>query len=768
MVSVGCGSSPLDADTLPDETVTAKQTLAAVNVNVPEAVAAGAYHSLMLRKTGTVWSWGQNQYGQLGTSGVPTVVTTPTPVASLPAVKAIATGIGHSLALDLDGQVWAWGQNASGQVGLGSAVGTVPMPTKLVGLTGIQRIAAGGNYSLALDSAGQVWAWGQNTSGQVGTGTSSVSVPSPVRVTGLPAIRAIAAGLNHVLALDTSGGVWAWGQNTFGQVGTGATSTTVLLPTRVVGLPRARAIAAGAGHSLVIEELSGNAWAWGQNNFGQVGGGGIGTTPILAPAPVSGVSAATSIVAGHYFSLAVMDNGRVKTWGQNTSGQLGNGTTENSAVSLEVAGLGDATAIAAGAQHALTLRPGCPVWAWGNNGQGQLGTGNTSNSTTMVQSLLFNTFHFDGDGDGFGDQYVTEAACTPSPGFVEEVDCDDYTPSTHPGAAEMCNGVDDNCNGAVDDGNPGGNLGCWTGKPGVCSMGTTVCTNGGVQCAQNTAASAERCDGLDNDCDGESDEDNPEGMKDCSTGELGVCGAGVTYCTGGTLHCVQTEAAASEVCDGLDNDCDGQVDESLPVQTWYRDADGDGYGSPTVIAVQNCRKPAGYSGNNLDCNDASSAIRPWATEVCDGKDNDCDGQVDENVKITYYRDADADTYGVTASKVLACSKPAGYATRGGDCNDASSAIKPGATEVCDGKDNDCDGTTDEGLKKTYYRDVDADTYGVSSVTTTACSMPGGYATRGGDCNDSSSSINPGASDVCWMDRNCDGVAPYCEENDPGD
>jgi alpha-tubulin suppressor-like RCC1 family protein len=767
MVSVGCGSSPLDADALPDETVTAKQTLAAVNVNVPETVAAGAYHSLMLRKTGTVWAWGQNQYGQLGTSGVPTVVTTPTPVASLPAVKAIATGIGHSLALDLDGQVWAWGQNASGQVGLGSAVGTVPMPTKVPGLTGIQRIAASGNYSLALDSDGQVWAWGQNTSGQVGTGTPSIAVPLPVRVTGLPAIRAIAAGLNHVLALDTAGGVWAWGQNTSGQVGTGATSTTVLTPTRMASLPRARAIAAGAGHSLVLEEPSGNVWAWGQNNFGQVGG--LGTASILVPALVSGMSGATSIVAGHYFSMAILGNGSVKTWGQNTSGQLGNGTTETSPESVEVTDLGDAKAIAAGAQHALTLRPGCPVWAWGSNGQGQLGNGTTANSSTMVQSLVFNSFFFDGDGDGFGDEYVTEQACTPSPGFVEEVDCDDYTPSTHPEAAELCNGVDDNCDGTVDDGNPGGNLGCWTGKPGVCAMGTTVCANGGVQCVQNTAASAERCDGLDNDCDGESDEDNPEGMRDCSTGELGVCGAGVTYCTGGSLHCVQTEAAASEVCDGLDNDCNGYTDEGLPKRKWYRDYDGDGYGNPaTLDPPENCRQPPGFVANTLDCDDGNRAIKPGATEVCDGRDNDCDGQVDENLKSTYYRDADADTYGVTGLKVLACSKPAGYATRGGDCNDASSAIKPGATEVCDGKDNDCDGNADEGVKKTYYRDMDGDTYGVTSVTTLACSTPSGYATRGGDCNDSSRYINPGATDACWVDRNCDGIAPYCEENDPGD
>ncbi|WP_158502071.1 MopE-related protein [Vitiosangium sp. GDMCC 1.1324] len=748
-------------------TVSAKQQ-ALVAVNVPETVVAGAYHSLALRRTGQVMGWGQNQYGQLGLgSGGASVVATPTLVAGLPAVKAVAAGIGHSLALDLDGQVWAWGQNASGQMGMGSAGGTVTVPTQVAGLTGIQSIAAGGNYSLALDAAGQVWAWGQNTAGQVGTGASSALVPSPVRVAGLPTIRAIAAGLNHVLALDTDGGVWAWGQNTFGQAGTGATSAAVLVPTRVASLPRAKAIAAGAGHSLVIDAQFGEVWAWGQNNFGQTGSGTISTMPTLVPTRVSGVSAATSIVAGHYFSMAILGNNSVKAWGQNTYGQLGNGTTENSAVSVDVAGLGDAKAIASGAQHVLVMRPGCPVWAWGNNGQGQLGNGTTSSSGTMVQSLVFNTFYFDGDGDGFGDEYVTELACTPSTGFVAQVDCDDYSPDTHPGAMEVCNGVDDNCDGVVDDGNPGGNLACSTGLKGVCAPGTTACSNGHVLCVQNQLASPERCDGLDNDCDGESDEDNPGGLQACSMGKSGVCDAGVTYCSSGTLHCVQTVAASSEVCDGLDNDCNGQVDEGLPTQTWYRDADGDGYGNPSDPR-QNCRQPAGYVANALDCNDGNAAIRPGAVEVCDLVDNDCDAQVDEGVKTTFYRDADADTYGVTTSTTQACSKPAGYTTRGGDCNDSNSSIHPGATEVCDGKDNDCDGNVDEGVKKTFYRDADGDTYGVTGTTTLACSKPTGYATRGGDCNDSYAAIHPGAPESCgYIDYNCDGDVHRCPDPDNG-
>ncbi|MFP2906091.1 RCC1 domain-containing protein [Pyxidicoccus sp. 3LFB2] len=165
-------------------------------MKVPQAVAAGAYHSLFLRKDGTVWAWGQNVAGQLGTGSTSsTPVPQPTQLNALPAVKALAAGIAHSLALDVDGNVWAWGQNASGQAGLGSAGGTVLVPTRVTALSGIQAIAANGNFSLALGADGRLWAWGQNASGQAGTGATSTAVATPGVVPGLPTIRSMAAGV---------------------------------------------------------------------------------------------------------------------------------------------------------------------------------------------------------------------------------------------------------------------------------------------------------------------------------------------------------------------------------------------------------------------------------------------------------------------------------------------------------------------------------------------------------------------------------------------
>ena len=197
--------------------------------------------------------------------------------------------------------------------------------------------------------------------------------------------------------------------------------------------------------------------------------------------------------------------------------------------------------------------------------------------------------------------------------------------------------------------------------------------------------------------------------------------------------------------------------EFCQFEDYYLDSDGDGYGDANIF-INACEIPTGYVDDKTDCDDTNAAINPGATEQCDGIDNNCNGQVDEGLLTTYYIDLDGDGYGDAAASQSACTQPTGYVTNNTDCNDGDSNISPGATEQCDGIDNNCDGQVDEGLLTTYYQDADGDGYGHASNTTQACSLPSGYATNNTDCDDTDQNINPSATEICndGADNNCDG------------
>src|SRR5207244_2580651 len=145
------------------------------------------------------------------------------------------------------------------------------------------------------------------------------------------------------------------------------------------------------------------------------------------------------------------------------------------------------------------------------------------------------------------------------------------------------------------------------------------------------------------------------------------------------------------------------------------DADGDSYGNATVT-TQACSAPSGYISNSTDCNDGNSAVHPNATETCNNLDDNCNGQTDEGVMTTFYRDADGDSYGNASVTTQACSAPSGYISNSTDCNDGNSAVHPNATETCNNLDDNCNGQTDEGVMTTFYRDADGDSYGNATVT----------------------------------------------------
>ena len=213
--------------------------------------------------------------------------------------------------------------------------------------------------------------------------------------------------------------------------------------------------------------------------------------------------------------------------------------------------------------------------------------------------------------------------------------------------------------------------------------------------------------------------------------------------------------SADEICDGVDNNCDGQADEGA-LSTFYADGDGDGFGNPN-LTKEACEAGEGFVEFGTDCDDTSSAQYPGAEEVCDGLDNDCNDEIDEELQNLYYVDEDRDGFGVEELEVYDCDLREGLSAITGDCNDGDSTISHVATEICDEIDNNCDGSVDENVLSTYYFDLDEDGFGDPNTSIDSCTPPQGYVLDGTDCLDTDSFIHPLGMEICdEQDNNCDG------------
>ena len=347
------------------------------------AISADSSHSLAINSAGELWSWGSNNNGVtgLGTTAGNTLVPTRIEGTENNWV-AIATGYRHSLALNSYGEIWAWGSNDTGQLGVtGAPIGIgeyISVPTRVGTANDWVYISAGGmahvspapsfmhGTSFAINSAGELWAWGSNSHGQtgvtgapVGSGHPRNYVPVPTRVGTESDWTTIAVGCFHTLAINRAGEIWAWGNNGSGATGQGTASGNTLVPAQVGTDTGWTAVATGRGtpiHTLAINS-AGELWSWGGNGSGATG---LGTTTgnTLVPTRIEGTEnnwTAISASGGH-FSLALNSAGELWSWGHGGNGRTGQGDTANTSVPTRVGTYSNWTAISAGSIHSLAIR----------------------------------------------------------------------------------------------------------------------------------------------------------------------------------------------------------------------------------------------------------------------------------------------------------------------------------------------------------------------------------------------------------------------------
>jgi hypothetical protein len=345
-------------------------------------------------------------------------------------------------------------------------------------------------------------------------------------------------------------------------------------------------------------------------------------------------------------------------------------------------------------------------------------------------------------------------------------DCDDSNARLNTVSAEVCDNRDNDCDGQSDEQVATNGDSCDTGLLGVCQSGALTCVRGNNNCTPSQTAGTESCNGLDDDCDGETDEnaDSEALTAECYSGlagtaGIGICQSGLRICADGTFDACEGEVLPeTEICNGLDDDCDGIVDDGFTIAVYFRDLDGDGFGDIADTGLRTCDRPANSATVTGDCNDSNPDINPGATEIAgDDIDANCDGNE------LCFADFDDDGFRTSTSTSVATSNCilAGYAnaaTPAGDCDDTRPSVYPGATETgADGRDSDCDGG------ELCFADADADGYRSEATIASAnlsCADAGeaSSAVPLGDCDDNDNARYPGRSDLCdEIDNDCDGL-----------
>ena len=380
-------------------------------------------------------------------------------------------------------------------------------------------------------------------------------------------------------------------------------------------------------------------------------------------------------------------------------------------------------------------------------------------------------------------------------------DCRSDASDIHPGAEEVCDNIDNDCNGVIDEGvtttfyldADGDGYGDWRLPVEACEAPSQHVANDG-DCNDDDdslhPSAVEACDNIDNDCDEFIDDEDDDVQREVEVqvfadvdddgfGDPAVpsiaCAAGGGFVEDNN-DCDDADSGvhpnAQEVCDNIDNDCNGVIDEGVTT-TFYLDADGDGYGD-WRLPVEACEAPSQHVANDGDCNDDDDSLHPSAVEACDNIDNDCDEFIDDEdddvqreVEVQVFADVDDDGFGDPAVPSIACAAGGGFVEDNNDCDDTDWSVNPNAQEVCDSIDNDCDELIDNDDNTTdflntgevFYKDEDQDGFGDPGWPNYRCTTDYWHVDNSADCDDSADTVFPGADEVCGDGEvnDCDGA-----------